>query len=203
MLTPPDGEGDMLLVAGRRPPLHPPLPQGHPLLSGSGQHPLESAACCITSGACMNPSCPPSTGPCPCPRANSLADGGDPMRGFVRNARNEPARRGQCRTPVAGLCHPCHEKPVALHGALPSRGLFDTDPRDRIGPTTRMPSTAPRSSSTCEHHRRQQPRTIIWDFGFGLRSQLLGYFVRADWGWGVDDGLILPRVFQLSLSTDF
>jgi hypothetical protein len=36
-----------------------------------------------------------------------------------------------------------------------------------------------------------------------LRSQLLGYFVRADWGWGVDDGVLLDRVFQLSLSTDF
>lgn len=44
---------------------------------------------------------------------------------------------------------------------------------------------------------------IIWDFGFGLRGQFLGYFVRADWGWGVDDGLLLDRVFQLSLTTDF
>ena len=44
---------------------------------------------------------------------------------------------------------------------------------------------------------------IIWNFGFGMRTQLFGYFVRADWGWGVDDGLILDRVFQISLTTDF
>jgi hypothetical protein len=44
---------------------------------------------------------------------------------------------------------------------------------------------------------------IIWGYGFGLRSRLLGYFVRADWAWGVDDGMIMDRVFSISLSTDF
>lgn len=44
---------------------------------------------------------------------------------------------------------------------------------------------------------------IVFGYGFGLRSKLLGYFVRADWAWGIDDGIILPRVFYLSLSTDF
>jgi len=31
----------------------------------------------------------------------------------------------------------------------------------------------------------------------------LGYFVRADWAWGVENGIILPSVFYFSLSTDF
>jgi len=44
---------------------------------------------------------------------------------------------------------------------------------------------------------------IIYGYGFGLRSRLLGYFVRADWSWGIDDGLVLPRVFYLSLNLDF
>lgn len=44
---------------------------------------------------------------------------------------------------------------------------------------------------------------IIYGYGFGLRSRLLGYFVRADWAWGVDDQQVLPRVFYLSLSLDF
>lgn len=44
---------------------------------------------------------------------------------------------------------------------------------------------------------------IIWGYGFGLRSRLLGYFVRADWAWGVDDGIVLPRVFHVSLALDF
>lgn len=44
---------------------------------------------------------------------------------------------------------------------------------------------------------------IIYGYGFGLRSKLLGYFVRADWAWGVDDSVRLPRVFYLSLNLDF
>ena len=44
---------------------------------------------------------------------------------------------------------------------------------------------------------------IIYGYGFGLRSRVLGYFVRADWSWGIDDGMQLPRVFYLSLNLDF
>lgn len=44
---------------------------------------------------------------------------------------------------------------------------------------------------------------IIYGYGFGLRSRVLGYFVRADWAWGIDDGRLLERVFYLSLNLDF
>lgn len=44
---------------------------------------------------------------------------------------------------------------------------------------------------------------IIYGYGFGLRARLLGYFMRADWAWGVDDGIVLPAVFYFSLSLDF
>ena len=44
---------------------------------------------------------------------------------------------------------------------------------------------------------------LIFGYGFGLRSKLLGYFVRADWAWGVDGNVILPRVFYFSLGLDF
>ena len=47
-----------------------------------------------------------------------------------------------------------------------------------------------------------QREPIIASYGFGLRTRLLGYFVRADWAWGVDDGVVLPRVFQFSLNLD-
>ncbi len=58
----------------------------------------------------------------------------------------------------------------------------------------------------------QKPITVIIDrkkspvvagVGFGLRSRLLGYYIRTDWAWGIDGGRILPRVFYLSLCTDF
>ncbi len=44
---------------------------------------------------------------------------------------------------------------------------------------------------------------IVEGFGAGLRAQLLGYFIRADWAWGIEDHYILPLVFYLSLSLDF
>ncbi len=44
---------------------------------------------------------------------------------------------------------------------------------------------------------------IVWGYGFGIRSRLLGYFVRADWAWGVENNMIMPMIFYLSLSLDF
>lgn len=58
-----------------------------------------------------------------------------------------------------------------------------------------------RSPVTLTIENNREP--IIYGYGFGLRSRLLGYFVRADWAWGVDDGRVLPRVFYLSLNLDF
>ncbi|MGQ9846349.1 MAG: hypothetical protein ACUVQP_02445 [Bacteroidales bacterium] len=44
---------------------------------------------------------------------------------------------------------------------------------------------------------------VVWGYGFGLRSRLLGYFVRADWAWGVENNMVMPKIFYLSLSLDF
>jgi hypothetical protein len=44
---------------------------------------------------------------------------------------------------------------------------------------------------------------IVAGYGFGLRSQLLGYFVRLDWAWGIENMQVLPRIFYFSLCTDF
>ena len=44
---------------------------------------------------------------------------------------------------------------------------------------------------------------IVEGFGAGLRAQLLGYFIRADWAWGVENNYVLPRIFYLSFSLDF
>jgi hypothetical protein len=49
----------------------------------------------------------------------------------------------------------------------------------------------------------RQTNPIIGGYGIGLRSRVLGYFVRADWAWGVENGFVLPSVFYFSLSTDF
>ncbi|NLA24743.1 MAG: hypothetical protein GX879_07230, partial [Bacteroidales bacterium] len=44
---------------------------------------------------------------------------------------------------------------------------------------------------------------IVAGYGFGIRSKLFGYFIRADWAWGVENNNILPRIFYLSLNLDF
>ncbi len=44
---------------------------------------------------------------------------------------------------------------------------------------------------------------IVGGYGFGVRSTVLGYFLRADWAWGVENGVSNDKpVFYLSLSLD-
>jgi len=44
---------------------------------------------------------------------------------------------------------------------------------------------------------------IVAGYGIGIRSQLLGYFIRLDWAWGVENMEVQPKMFYLSLSLDF
>ncbi|MDL2262524.1 hypothetical protein LJC11_03360, partial [Bacteroidales bacterium OttesenSCG-928-I21] len=44
---------------------------------------------------------------------------------------------------------------------------------------------------------------IVAGYGFGLRTKLFGYFIRADWAWGLENGEILSPIFYLSLGLDF
>ncbi|HOW10713.1 MAG TPA: hypothetical protein PLX08_13020 [Bacteroidales bacterium] len=46
-------------------------------------------------------------------------------------------------------------------------------------------------------------KPVVSGFGAGLRAQLMGYFIRADWAWGIEDAYILPKMFYLSFSLDF
>jgi hypothetical protein len=44
---------------------------------------------------------------------------------------------------------------------------------------------------------------IVQGYGFGARSRVGGYFIRADWGFGIEEGLPTNKQFYLSLSLDF
>jgi len=44
---------------------------------------------------------------------------------------------------------------------------------------------------------------LVGGFGFGIRSRLLGYFLRVDYAYGVESGVVKPGIFYFSLSLDF
>ena len=50
---------------------------------------------------------------------------------------------------------------------------------------------------------KNQKSPIISSYGYGLRTTIWGYYLRADWAWGIDNGIILPRIFYLSVNLDF
>lgn len=61
--------------------------------------------------------------------------------------------------------------------------------------------TYPNGPITVEVETNLDP--IVYGYGWGVRSKVLGYFMRFDWAWGIDSGVQQPRVFYFSLSTDF
>jgi WD40 repeat protein len=50
---------------------------------------------------------------------------------------------------------------------------------------------------------REQKEPLVGGFGFGARTRVLGYFLRADLAWGVEDRKVKDPIFYLSLSLDF
>jgi hypothetical protein len=48
-----------------------------------------------------------------------------------------------------------------------------------------------------------QKQPVVFSYGFGLRTTLLGYYIRTDVGWGYDTGTINAPRFQVSLGFDF
>jgi WD40 repeat protein len=44
---------------------------------------------------------------------------------------------------------------------------------------------------------------LVYGYGWGVRSKLLGYFFRLDWAWGIEGSYKYPQKFYFSLSFDF
>jgi hypothetical protein len=130
------------------------------------------------------------------------------MRGFpqnIRNGNNFIVLNNELRFPIIKylMNRPIHSD---FFENLQIIGFFDTG--------TAWTGKSPYSKQNAYNTEiiYQGPITIIidkkrdpivWGYGFGLRSRLLGYFVRADWAWGVENNMILPMIFYLSLSLDF
>lgn len=77
----------------------------------------------------------------------------------------------------------------AWHGLIPTT---------ENSPTNQTTVTAPRVEVTLDLDKS----IFAYSYGLGARISLLGYFVRADYAWGVDGGLLKPKL-HISLGTDF
>jgi hypothetical protein len=46
-------------------------------------------------------------------------------------------------------------------------------------------------------------KPVVMGFGTGFRMEVMGYFIRADVGWGYDTGKVNKPRFQFALGYDF
>lgn len=133
---------------------------------------------------------------------------GAPMRGFIYNARNGNSFavvNSEIRLPFFKYLFDRPLKSDFLENfqivAFGDAGSAWTGPSP-FSPENAFNNTVIRRGDlTIEVENNRNP--IVFGYGFGLRSRLLGYFVRVDWAWGIDDGTTLPSVFYLSLALDF
>ncbi len=133
---------------------------------------------------------------------------GSPMRGFFANARNGNSFaviNSELRWPVFSYFFNKPLKSDFLEnfqiigfGDIGSAwtGLQPYSDENAFNSTVQEAGNL-----TIEIQNNRDP--VVYGYGFGLRSRFLGYFVRVDWAWGVDDGQVLDSVFYLSLVMDF
>ena len=130
-----------------------------------------------------------------------------PMRGFFFNARNGTSfgvLNTELRVPIFRYLvnRPIrsdflHNFQVVGFGDM-GAAWTGSDPYSQDNTFNRV--VIQRNPLTITLDNKREP--IIAAYGVGLRTRLLGYFVRADWAWGIDDGVVQPRVFHFSLSLD-
>ncbi|MCH2215247.1 MAG: hypothetical protein MK086_08770 [Flavobacteriales bacterium] len=133
---------------------------------------------------------------------------GAPMRGFFANARNGNSfavMNSELRWPVFSYFYQKPLKSDFLEN-FQVVGFFDvgsawTGPTPYSKENEFNTTIIETGNINLEIENNRDP--VVYGYGFGLRSKLLGYFIRADWAWGVDDGITLDRVFYISLALDF
>lgn len=131
-----------------------------------------------------------------------------PMRGFYANARNGNSFaviNSEIRWPIFSYLFNKPLKSDFLTNfqiiAFGDVGSAWTGPSPYADENAFNLRTIQSGNVTIEIQNNRNP--VVYGYGFGLRSRILGYFVRADWAWGVDGGVVLDSVFYLSLALDF
>lgn len=139
------------------------------------------------------------------------------MRGFkqnIRNGNNFVVFNSELRIPVVRylLNHPVRSDflnnfqvigftdiGMAWYGANPTSDVNTANSKSYIDNDPQLNSGGTGIVVTVVDHKNP----LVGGAGFGLRSRLLGYFIRLDFGWGIDNWVIQKRVIGVSLTTDF
>lgn len=132
------------------------------------------------------------------------------MRGFQQNIRNGTSfvlLSGELRVPFVQLIAG-HQVPYEFFNSLQLNLFGDFG--------TAWTGLTPYSEDNCLYTRyvdsgpihvlvRRQVDPFVGGFGVGLRCSLLGYFLRFDYAWGVEDFKIANKkgMFLFSIGTDF
>ncbi len=135
---------------------------------------------------------------------------GTNVRGFQQNIRNGPSfavLNNEIRFPIVKYFAKRPIKSIVLSN-LQLIGFFDVGaawyglyPGAKENPYNyTIYGGTDESNITIKIDEKRSP--FVCGFGFGLRTRLLGYFVRADWARGIDAGEG-ANMFYLSLSLDF
>jgi len=130
-----------------------------------------------------------------------------PLRGFIQNTRNGNSFAlftSEFRLPVFSFISPYPIKSEFFKYfqvvAFADVGCAWT------GPTPLSPlnhfnqQTIEQGQVTIEIQNLIEP--IVGDLGFGVRSKLMGYFIKLDVAWGIEDLRFRKPVAQLSLNLD-
>ncbi len=139
----------------------------------------------------------------------------NPLRGFdvnIRNGGTYVLSNAELRVPIFNYIFRNLRSKLLRDFQLVS--FFDigtawsgSDPFDEDNPvniTTYPDPNQPGSVTTPITVRVRRFRDpIIYGYGVGARTTLFGYYIRADYGWGVETGLRQPGKLHLSLGYDF
>lgn len=132
------------------------------------------------------------------------------MRGFVQNIRNGSnfaVFNSELRFPLVRFFTRRPPKSEFLN-SLQMVGFFDLgtawnglSPYYKDNPFFTQVYENPFSPIKITVYTQKEP--IVAGYGLGMRAKVLGYFLRADYAWGIEDGVVRKPVFYLSLSLDF
>ncbi len=137
----------------------------------------------------------------------------NPLRGFdinIRNGGTYVLSNAELRVPIFNYIFRNLRSRLLRDFQLVS--FFDvgtawsgSDPFDEDNPVniTTYPDPSLGQSGPVSVRVRRFRDPIIYGYGFGARTTLFGYYIRADYAWGVETGIRQKAKLHISLGYDF